>query len=222
MDEYIHELYFRGKQPTTYSPMCLVCKMTSQRMLSNTRHPSRDAISSHEARYNTPVSPAEGMVSKFKVPQTENGNLSSKEKICSCCWGIWRAIYLHFSCPPNLIATTVLTSDGQKERANYFRTHPCSFPWCHYWTNWSAWLFYQILNSRVHGDRKHAHTGASAHRGPLGYLKRHFNYIYLFMCVCEQHTVSRDNGRSWLSIHLMDCESHLSCCTTWQPLLATS
>lgn len=60
--------------------MCLVCKITSQRMLSNTRHPPSDAISSHKAQNNIPVSPAEGTVSKLKVPRTENGNLLSEER----------------------------------------------------------------------------------------------------------------------------------------------
>lgn len=72
--------YFLGQQPTTHSPMCLVCKITSQRMLSNTRHPPSDAISSHKAQNNIPVSPAEGTVSKLKVPRTENGNLLSEER----------------------------------------------------------------------------------------------------------------------------------------------
>lgn len=105
---------------------------------------------------------------------------------------------LHFSCPPIRWVTVVLKW-WPKERANYFGSHPCNFPWCHYGANWSTWLFYQILKSCVHGDWKYVYTGASAHRGPLGCLKRNSSHIYLFSCVCEQHVDSRDKGRSWLS-----------------------
>lgn len=62
----------------------------------------------------------------------------------------------------------------------------------------------------------------SAHRGPLGYLKRNSSHIYLFSCVCKQHVDSRDKGRSWLSPStpwiLRTVRAERSC----QPLLATS
>lgn len=39
---------------------------------------------------------------------------------------------LHFSCPPMWWVTVVLKW-WPKERANYFGSHPCNFPWCHLW-----------------------------------------------------------------------------------------
>lgn len=60
--------------------MCLRYKVTSPRLLGNTGQPSSDATSSHKAGYHIPVSPAEGMFSRFKVPQTENGNLLLEER----------------------------------------------------------------------------------------------------------------------------------------------
>lgn len=63
--------------------MCLVCKIKPQECLVSTlrKHeaPSSDTISSQKAGYNIPASPAEGMFSKFTVPQTKNGNLLLEE-----------------------------------------------------------------------------------------------------------------------------------------------
>lgn len=137
-------------------------KITSQRMLSKTRHPSRGAISSHKAQYNIPVSPAEGMFSK--VPQTENGNLLSEVRvvlfageceelfICSLVahqiWlslQFWQVVFkrkepIIFGAIP---AVSPAAITGQIDPLGYF---------------------IRFKNHVYVGDRKYVHMGASAHR----------------------------------------------------------
>lgn len=149
--------YFLGGTANHLLTYMLNYKITSPRLLGNTGQciTTSDATNSHKAGYHIPVSPAEGMFSRFKVPQTENGNLLLEERFALFA-GEYEEHSLHFSCPPIWWVTVVLKW-WPKERANYFGSHPCNFPWCHYGANWSAWLFYQILKSCVHGDWKYVY-----------------------------------------------------------------
>lgn len=72
--------YFLGGTANHLLTYVLNYKITSPRLLGNTGQPSSDATSSHKAGYHIPVFPAEGMFSRFKVPQTENGNLLLEER----------------------------------------------------------------------------------------------------------------------------------------------
>lgn len=201
--------YCLGEQPTTYSPMCLVCKITSHILPVMPSAPTRPGTIFQFLQ----------LKDVFQIQSLSDWKWKSflGRKICSFCWGIGRAIYLHFSCPPNLIVTTVLTSGGQKERANYFWSHPCSFPWCHYWANWSAWLFYQILKSCVRGGQEVMCIWVQVPTESLGYLKRNFIYVWR-----EQHVESRGDGRSWFSpSNTWTLRTTLHAEWSCQPLLAT-
>lgn len=101
-----------------------------------------------------------------------------RRKICSFCWGL-----LHLSCLPNLMGTTALTTGGPKERANYFWSCPCSFPWCHYWANWSAQPYYQMLKSRVRGGQEVCAYGCKCQRSSWVFKEKLELHLFIYGCM---------------------------------------
>lgn len=197
-------------------------KIISPRLLSNTRHPSSDAISSHKAWYHTPVSPAEGMFSRFKVPQTENGNLLLEERFALFA-GEYEEPFICILVAHQIWWVTVVLKWWSKGKSQLFLEPSLQLPLMP--------LRDKLICLAILSDFKITCTwglevcvhGCKCPQSTLGYLKRNFSHTYLFTGVCEHHVESRDKGKSWFSpsatwILRTTFHAERSC----QPLLATS
>lgn len=114
-----------------------------------------------------------------------------QKKDCSYFWGILRALYLHFNCPPNLTCHCSFNKWWSKGKPTGFCGHPCNSPSPgNTLNNWPSWLFYLILKFMcMWGQGICAHKCKCPQRS--SWLFKMFYSIYLliysFILTCEQH-----------------------------------